>query len=154
MCKGHINWTIIIQETKFFKTRFLSFVAKCWNVKCCSLFQIYFNLMSRIFHVLETVARVVLRGKTWSASKATTEVVPWIKLRNLFNKMEDFWPPTDLELTYFLKPSFDKVETFLIVFKFVLNCTQIRNFDDIMSNPPSPLCTSWNRYYCTSITIQ
>ena len=38
-------------------------------------------------------------------------------------------------LTYFLQPSVDGVETFWIVIKFALNCTQIENFDDVMSDP-------------------
>ena len=32
----------------------------------------------------------------------------------------------------------DKVENFWIVIKFALNCMQIEDFDDVMSDPPPP----------------
>ena len=58
----------------------------------------------------------------------------------------------ELEFTYFCNLVMIKLRLWWIVIKFTLNCKQIKNFDDIMCDPPW-YHPSWCQCYKPSISL-
>ena len=105
------------------------------NMPCnCKLDQLTHQLYLSQTQYKALAVPFVGAGNTETASKTTIKVVPRLDLKYLFylftNFGINFEPQWIWNLHYW-----GMVENFWIIFE-LLNCKQIQNFDDVMSDPP------------------